>query len=354
MDFITGLPQTLKGEDAIVVWVCKLTKLVHLVPFNKKGMDSELLAEMFLREVFRHHGVPSVIVSDRDPKMTSVFWKEVMARLGSKCSFSTAFHPQSDGQTERYNRSLEEIVRHFVSPTMTNWASLLPMAEFALNSHVHKGTRFSPFYLTYGRHPLRPVDLCLDTGATEASVKAEELHAAWNRARQLLVQYAEDMKERTDAKRQDYAFQEGQIVWLSSRNFTWKHGARKLAPKWLGPFTVTEVIGPVAYRLELPEDWKIHSVFHVGLLKEWKGGEYSAPTPSHVRNGVPEWEVDTIVTHRTSGKNKSRKEYLVHWTGFGREWQSWLSEEMLEGSPKLLREYWRTRNINPDIGEVLD
>jgi hypothetical protein len=201
-------------------------------------------------------------------------------------------------------------------------------------------------------HPLRPLDLALETAATTAKLKAEELHMAWNRARNLLLQYAKEMERRANNDRLDYSFKEGDMVWLASKNFTWKHGARKLAPKWLGPFTITEVIGPASYRMALPHDWKLHPVFHVSLLKELKGQEYQAPAPTKVRDGEPEWEVDTIVTHRTLSGNQ--KDYLVHWKGYGREWQSWLTEEAMQGSPALLRDYWRTKALNPSAGDVSD
>ena len=391
MDFMTGLPETEEGYDTLVVFVDKLTKLVHMAPTCKKGLTAEEVANLFLREVFRHHGVPQVIISDRDTRLTSAFWREVMTQLGSKCKYSTAFHPQTDGQTEVYNKVVEQMMRNFVSPTMTNWAELLPTCEFALNSHVHKGTKYSPFFLTYGRHPARPLDRALSTvedplglstvkdplelqeddlmeldeddgksgskpsgkEAKEGKVAAKTLQEALRRAKQSLEEANMTAKTRADKGLKEVTFAKDDLVWLSSKNFTWKYGAKKLCPRFLGPFPIKEVLGPVTYRLELPDDWRMHDVFHVSVLKRFtKGPNYKAPKPVKVVEDEPQWEVEAIVDTRSTSSGAT--DYLVHWRGFGREWQSWIPEENLAGSPSLLRKYWRQKQRNPDYGRVDD
>ena len=353
MDFIVGLPQTIEGYDGILVFVDKLTKLVHLAPVSMAGLTSATLATVFLREIFRHHGIPEHIISDRDTRMVSDFWKEVLGRLGSYCKFSTAFHPQTDGQTERFNRSLEEVIRHFICPDMTNWADLLPMAEFAMNSHHHEGTKEVPFILNYGRQPARPIDLALGTASKEGRMLAEELHRAWRQARELLQEVNIKMKEREDPKKRDYMFMEGEKVWLSSKNWSWKFGTRKLCPKWLGPFEIKAACGPAAYRLRLPDQWiRVHPVFHVSLLKPFKEGtRYEAPTPTSMKDGVPCWELQEILSHRPR-RSGGGQEYLVAWKGFGPEYYSYLSEAQLDQAQDLLREYWQKTNMNPEWGKV--
>jgi hypothetical protein len=369
MDFICGLPQTLKGEDTIAVFVDKLTKMVHLCPCINKGFGAEQLVDMFMREVFRHHGVPRKIISDRDPKIVSAFWREVIARIGSKCNISTSYHPQTDGQTEVFNKVLEEMLRNFVSPTMTNWAELLPACEFAINDHIHSGTQYTPFYLNYGRHPVKPIDLMIRTlggeedSATESDHRLEsdpiqrkkgkkrfdELHQALQRARGLLLTARAAMEEAENRRRRDLVFTEGDKVWLSSRNFTWKSGSRKLCPRWIGPYEITEVMGPLTYRLKLPTEWQLHDVFHVSLLKPFtQAANYQAPAPVKVVDGEPVWEVEEILKYRQNLNHTL--DFLIHWKGFGPEWQSWQPEHFIS-KPALAR-YWHRLQQNPDYGMV--
>ena len=151
MDFITQLPVTPVGYDAIAVFVCRLTKMAHFVPCYTTITALEL-AFLFLREVVKLHGVPKEFISDRDSKFTSHFWKAVCEKLGTKQGLSTSFHPQTDGQTERTNRVLE--LRHYVNPSHTYWHEHLPVAEFAYNNSHHESIKNTPFFLNYGRHLL--------------------------------------------------------------------------------------------------------------------------------------------------------------------------------------------------------
>ena len=158
MDFVTGLPITAEGYDTVVTFVDRFSKMVHYYPCTTNQLTASKLADIFCSEIFKHHGTPAKIYSDRDPKMNNTWWKEVMARLGSRLAFSTAFHPMTDGQSEVFNRTLEQVLRCFVAPDMTNWARLLPFVEFACNSHRHEVTKETPFFLNYGRQPARPID----------------------------------------------------------------------------------------------------------------------------------------------------------------------------------------------------
>lgn len=357
MDFITDLPVTNEGHDAIAVFVDRLTKMVHFVPTRMQGLTAEKLAGLFIDRVFVHHGVPSVIVSDRDTRMTAAFWRTVMKRLGSQSHFTTAFHPKANGQTERYNRVLEEMLRMYISPSMTDWATHLATCEFAVNSHEHKATGFTPFYLNYGRNPRRPIDVTLE-GDTEESSKEwhENLQFSLKRAHENLCEAYRAVKEREDKGRPVVSYQVGQQVWLSSKNFSFKAGVSKLMPRYLGPFKVNAALGPVTYRLGLPEDWKLHDVFHVSLLKPFlKDERYKSPKPVRIVDGMPEWEVDEIVAHRISerkiGSNQvptRRVQYLVHWTGFGREYQSWIPEANVQRCQRLVEDYWKRLARTPE------
>lgn len=154
-DFVVKLPTTARGFDSILVVVDRLSKMVHLIPC-KESIDAQEVAELFEREVIRLHGIPRDIVSDRDTRFNSHFWKAVCEHLKINPSMSSAYHPQSDGQTERMNRVIEEILRSYVRPDMADWDRRLPMVEFAMNNAWNSTTHTTPFFAVYGQHPRMP------------------------------------------------------------------------------------------------------------------------------------------------------------------------------------------------------
>ncbi|POM78718.1 Pol protein [Phytophthora palmivora] len=166
LDFGFGLPADDKGNTGILVFVCRLSKMVHLAPVRDK-VTGKQAAQLFLDSVFRYHGLPETIVSDRDPRFTGAFWDTLFQLLGTKLTMQTADHPQTDGQTERVNRVLEDTLRSICAEAALSWSDQLPMVEFALNNAVHASTRFTPFYLNGLRHPQVPLTL---RGGTVASI----------------------------------------------------------------------------------------------------------------------------------------------------------------------------------------
>lgn len=170
MDLITQLPRSKLGNDAIVVFVDKLTKMVHYVP-TTTNVTAPKLAKIVLREVCRLHGIPESILSDRDPRFTAHFWRALWDQLGTKLVMSTAYHPQTDGQTERANRTLEEMLRSYVNITQSDWDEHLSVLEMAYNNSKQISTGFSPFYLNTGQEIQMPLDLAL--GAARACKNPE-------------------------------------------------------------------------------------------------------------------------------------------------------------------------------------
>ena len=159
MDMITCLPLTSRGHDTIVVFVDKFSKMVHFVPCKMGATSAIHMAQLFFDNIVRLHGVPRRLISDRDPRFTSDFWRQLLHLVGTTVALSSAFHPQTDGQTERTNRTLEEVLRHFVSPTHDNWDELLSLAEFSINNAFNITTGSTPFRLNYGFDPLVPLTL---------------------------------------------------------------------------------------------------------------------------------------------------------------------------------------------------
>ena len=308
-------------------------------------VDAPGAAKLFRDKVFAAHGLPVSIVSDRDTRFKSEFWSALMGLLGVKHKMSTAFHPQTDGQTERVNRVLEEYLRHYVNPSHDDWDEWLPLAEFAYNNSVHEAVGDTPFFLNYGVHPRVPGAVRTQTqpvapGADFAARMAEIIAKAKERlksARQKALRVA-------NPARREAIFKVGDQVLLSSRNITMKTpGTNKLLPKYLGPFKVTEVLSPVTYRLDLPTGMKCHNVFHAGLLLEFKSDGRAQPPPPALEfddgEGGQWFELDRVLSHRqVRVGRRSLTQYLVSWKGYGDEWNEWRDES---GVTELATdEYW--------------
>lgn len=150
MDFVTGLPTVSGGYDSIFVVVDKLTKVAHLVPIKKTFSASDV-ARVFIKEIVRLHGFPRRILSDRDAKFTSKFWKALFKAIGTELNMSTAFHPKSDGQSERVNQVIEDFLWAYCNQQPSSWVKYLPLVEFAYNSSHHQSLGMTPFKAIYGQ-----------------------------------------------------------------------------------------------------------------------------------------------------------------------------------------------------------
>ena len=262
MDFICGLPCSKAGFDSILVIVDRLSKLVHLVPTTTTVTAPEV-AKLFVDNVVRLHGVPSSIVSDRDKNFTSHFWQTVRELWGIEERMSTAFHPQTDGQTERVNRVLEEYLRSYVGPLHDDWDTYLSMAEFAINNAKQSSTGMSPFYMTYGCHPRMPDRLGLASRETPAAIQyVQNIERAVSQAKSALAEAQGRMKNYYNSKRRDVSYEPGELVLLSTTNLRLKvPGSGKLLPRFVGPFPVEKLVGKAAYKLTLPPSMTVHPVF---------------------------------------------------------------------------------------------
>ena len=353
MDFIPALPLTKSGHDCILVFVDRLTKMVHLVPTNTT-VTAEQTAKLYRDHVWKHHGTQLTMVSDRGPQFNSRFMTELSRLLGTKQSLSTAFHPQTDGQTERVNRVLQDMLRHYASPRRDDWDEHLAAAEFAINNADHASTGFSPFALNYGRAPRVPFQVPAgQSRPADSPVKAvtdlrARLEADLKEAKQLLNDAKSRQKHYADTRRsQAPTYKPGDMVLLNTRNIRLKGPAStKLLPKWLGPFQVESVINPAACKLALPNTMRIHPTFHVSLLKPYlaSGRVQPPPPPVEVDDEGGQWfAVESVRDHRVVRRGrKSTREYLIRWAGYGPEHDSWEPEENVAPSEmgNTLRRYW--------------
>jgi len=355
LDLITDLPETKNGNTACVTFVDRFTKMIHVWPC-KTQVSSEDMVNIFIQSVFRLHGAPREIVSDRDPRFTAAFWSQLFKRWGTKFNMSTANHPQTDGQSERANRTIEEILRCYVSPHHDDWDEHLALVEFAYNDSMQASTGFSPFYALYGRHPYSPLALSyppaqkLDEKETVAEFAAR-LRRLQRDIRLAILKAQTRQIAQANKNRRDLEFKEGDQVLLHA-SFRRPHmsvlNARpKLNPSWLGPFRVKRVISRVAYELELPSAYqKIHPVVHVSWLREHLDGEQAFPgRPSGDPPPLPElideeehfW-VDAFLNHKYTTYGQRRNlSWLVRWKGYGEPKDTWeFDEDMKEDlSPEI-------------------
>jgi hypothetical protein len=302
MDLITDLPRTDQGYDTIVVFVDRLSKMVHLAP-TTKTVGGIGLARLYHHHVVRLHGFPTSIVSDRDVRYRG-FWEALHELNGVKPRKSTGMHPQTDGQTENANGVLEDTLRHYVGPFQMDWDKHLASAEFAMNNAWNSSVRNTPFMLNYGQHPHTPATLEVHSRNPAVNAFVGKWSQQIARAKQCLVAAQDRQKASADKKRQPApVWKPGTLVLLSIKHFRLQTGLRsKLAPRYVGPFKVLECIGPahLSYRLDLPTALsRMHNVFHVSSLKEYRSdGSYQPPVVPEIINGECEWLVEYISSKR--------------------------------------------------------
>jgi len=461
LDWMTGFCVTKHGFDSILVVVDYLTKLAHFIPTHKDA-SAEEVAQLLRRELFRLHGLPQVLVSDRDSRLVGNYMQNLFKTLGINHTPSTAYHPQTDGQTERMNRVIQEMLRNYVSPTHDDWDEYLDIAEFAYNNAYHESLKTTPFRLSCGFDPRTPAQMVLDNTLTNTVEVGGKL-MSYRYARKVLVasmtsstsdrpvnipsgmgvnrfypcnrflslalvaddvqemicgsgsddssddrpthaisecpaarkftsymqqqlQHARQCLDAAKQRQRAYAqlgkdaetFAENDYVWLSTVNLRRRMvGTPKLMPKFVGPFKITQVIGPSAYRLDIQDTKKkIHNVFHSSLLKLNKGPVIKKPlplildedltNPDYVSGKYERYEAERIIKHRvthrrrgSAGASTSKKvddvKYLVKWKGYDELCSTWEPSRHVDRSPTLLQQYWQKWSLeNPGKSPLIN
>ena len=356
MDLITELPESEylhQTYNSILVIIDRYTKMAHYTP-TRTTITAVDLAQIVLREVVRLHGTPRSITSDRGPIFTSAYWNEFCNHLHTKRQLSTAFHPQTDGQTERQNQTLEQYLRIFCNMEQDNWAQLLPYAEFAYNDAQHSATKQTPFFTNSGYHPTSPIQAKI--GQFKPSIPgAEELAKDFQGRNQSLkknLEIAQKMQKKYyDQKHKPKTFQVGELVLLDTRNVRTQRPSKKLDYKYDGPFKIKEIINPQAYKLDLPQRLRIHPVFHISLLQSYtpdRFAKYRKNQPLQVVSLDTEnvYEVDHIRDRRR--KPDGTWEYLIHWKGYDSEEDQW--EPSLNISKQAREQYLQSIHHNHTTG----
>ncbi|CAI7803434.1 unnamed protein product [Closterium sp. NIES-54] len=279
----------------------------HFIPTNATA-TAEATARLFFDRIITIHGIPATLISDRDPKFTSKFWKELMGLLGTELAMSSAYHPQTDGQTERLNQAVEQLLR-----TACKDDPLIPQ-EPTTPAHVQAAHDF-----------------------------VTTMQQLWEKTQRRLTTMQNSQKQYADRQRRDHSVAVGDQVLLDTRNLNLSHLPSKLRPRFCGPFLVQAQVTPVTFRLRLPDTWKLHNAFHVQLLKPYKDpnqqfqGRQLPPPPPVLVQDEPEHEVERVLTHRRRGGKTL--EFLLRWKGYDPTEDSWVAEADMGNARRALKDY---------------
>ena len=340
VDFVGPLPlsKNRDGEfDSITVVICLLTAMVEIIPSHTTYKAKDI-AELMFENVYKHHGLPKTIVSDRDVLFTSTFWEHLNNLIGIKLKMSSAYHPQTDGATERANRTITQMLRQCINPKQKDWVSKLPTIQFAINSARSESTGYAPFFLNTGRMPRAMVwNSAPSTEYSNVREFALKRKLALISAHDSIIGARVKQTRNANRKRQSVPFKEGDFVYLSTKNITFEKGlARKLIPKFIGPYKIAKDFGNHSFKLELPTHLRrrgVHDVFHSSLLRiHLPNDDRLFPGRMDTQLGSSpgtedEWAVEKMLSHAGSGED----------TIFEIKWKSgdvtWLPYEQIKHLP---------------------
>jgi hypothetical protein len=341
LDFIVKLPISQGFDSILTITDQGCTKAAIFIPCNE-DITAEETAALYIKHVFAHFGLPTKVISDRDPRFMSKFIQAACKVTGVKHAPSTAYHPRTDGQSERSNQWLETAIRFITDQKQKNWAPYLPIAQFAHNNWPSDTTRKSPFFLLMGFNP-RADWIHATSPIPKVTLRLEQLKEARIQARDAMVKAQQSWVKHRDTPK----YKEGNLVWLEGKNLRINQPTAKLAPRRHGPFKITQVMSNVNYRLELPTQWSIHPVFHIDLLTPYKetimhGPNFTRPTPELI-DGEEEYSVERILDSRHFGRRR-RLQYLVKWEGYPDAENMWVDKDDVFADDKV-REF---KASNPD------
>lgn len=353
-----------------MVVVDRLSKQAHFIPTRDTATALDI-ADLFFSHIFRLHGVPTSIISDRDPKFTSVFWESLMKLMGTRLRMSSSRHPQTDGQSEVTIKTLEKYLRPYINYRQNDWDRCLPAAEFAYNSAINSSTKLSPFEVVYGRklripsllqqpvvnepsatpavtafvqrwskdiNPTEKLDLGQPTQSNADHHLVEVAQSNIVDAQKRLIKYA-------DHKRRPHSFKTGDLVMMSTKDleldqFTTRPN-RALSPRFIGPYPIEKPVGNTSFRLKFPSHVRIHPVVHASQLKPYEDPAQFPGRPAVNRDtlklpGKLDWVIKDIIGHRS--RNRLR-EFLVTWVDQAECDASWIPARHLENAHDLIRAY---------------
>ncbi|SYW85973.1 uncharacterized protein UHO2_02207 [Ustilago hordei] len=344
LDFIEGLPPSKKYDfktyDSILVIVDRLTKFAILAPTHKT-VTAKQTAVLLYRHMVRLFGYPDHMVLDRGRQFISGAWKAFTEQMGVKHSLSTAYLPQTDGQTERVNQVIEQYLRMYCNYEQNDWADLLDTAAFVYNNTVHNSIGVSPFFACYGWNPKAHPDIPQQLGVNDPGC-FEYLMDGKEHCKYLQEQIREAQHRSVDQynrKHKDIEFKVGDMVYINRRNWKTRRPTPKLDTRFAGPYPVQERVGRRAYRITLPANLRVHDVFHVSMLEPARTSSLPQRAEQPTIPSLPDEDLNfkvkaLIDKHSHNGTT----EYKVLWRGYSEEAASWEPVENLN-CPDLIQEY---------------
>jgi hypothetical protein len=341
LDFIVKLPISQGFDSILTVTDQGCTKAAIFIPCNEDITAEEMVA-LYIKHVFTHFGLPTKVISDWDPRFMSKFMQEACKVTGVKHAPSTAYHPRTDGQSERSNQWLETAIHFITNQKQKNWAPYLPIAQFAHNNWLSDTTRKSPFFLLMGFNP-RADWVHATSPIPRVTLRLEQIKEAHVQAREAMIKAQQSWVKHRDTPK----YKEGDLVWLEGKNLRINQPTAKLAPRRHGPFKIIQVMSTVNYCLELPTQWSIHPVFHIDLLTPYKetimhGPNFTRPAPELI-DGEEEYSVEKILDSRHFGR-RQRLQYLVKWEGYLDAENMWVDKDDVFADDKV----WEFKASNPD------
>ena len=389
MDLIVHLLQS-QSYNAIFVVVDRFSKMAHFIP-TQTQINAPDLAKLFLDNIVRIHGFPRSIVSDYDSRFLSNFWRELFSLTNTTLRFSTANHPQTDGQTERTNRTLEQYLRIHARHNPSSWSRYLITAELAYNNVTHSITGMSPFYLVFQRHANLPLDFALSdlqskNAAVESLLNARQ--KVLNTARDSLIKARNQMIVQNKHKTLLPPFKLHDMVLVHKAAFRKQHhisDLNKFDDRWFGPYEIIRLINPNAYALDLPSHLKHHNVINITFLRLYRvsakfprqhpdtlllppvgpDDETSDSKEGENKDNEGEFEVENIVECRLISTTRGRRikqtitqqlsissnpndyEFLVKWKGYPLHDATWEPYEHLKNAPLVMNDFITAKNL-PD------
>jgi transposase InsO family protein len=337
LDFITKLPTSSGYDTILTITDHDCSKAAIFIPCNE-AIDTEHTALLYATYVLPHYGLPKRIISDHDTRFTAAFTRELCRLLQIEQNISTAYHPQTDGQSENTNKWVEQFLCIYINFQQTNWASLLPIAQYAHNSWPSATTKKAPFKLLMGHVP----HIHQVTRTSTVPSVEEHLQTITEACQQAQDTIKHTQSLVTNLPTRFIPYCAGDRVWLEARNLTTTHPSAKLAPKQYRPFLVTAAVSRTSFRLKLPPQWKVHNVFHTSLLTPYKetpehGPNFPEPSPDLI-NGEPEWEVEQVLNVR---RWCNQLQYMVRWKGFSEAHDSWEPANNIHAEQLITDFYWK-------------
>ena len=307
--------------------------MAHFIPTHTNASAPQI-ANLFISHIFRYHGLPKSIISNRDKKIISKFWTSLFRSLGPSLQFSTAYHPKIDGETERTNKFLISAIRAFINPHHTNWDSLLPSIEFAYNNSSQRSTHETPFFLNYGQHPISPAIFTSPAITNPASADfLQTLSSSLQTAKENLQKVQQQQSCIANMHRRLQTFNLGDQVLLLPRisQLQAQQPSRNFILVSLDHFLSLRFVNNVSYRLQLPATMQIHTNFHVSILKPYRDPSLvhhsCLPTPPDplVIHGEKEYFVEAILDTRLQHNQRQHLVKWLHYPSYNNTWE-------LEGS----------------------